>query len=189
MSSFIAMRGENQVVSLIKLEPIHSLDVNLKSSRGEGSSISWSYDGRFLARSNGTEVLISDAKRSFADVARIKQTDIVRCVRFCHAEGSHDRLAIIDSSGILRFAKVRISVGNVFLQDQSSVLLPEKNLSAMAWSTGMNLNSFFPRKGPFEIFLIFYYRPFTKIRSFIPFYLQSKMGVSLLQVARVRCCT
>ena len=133
--SLIAMRSDDKLVSLIKFEPIQSLEFILESSRGEECCLSWSYDGRFLSRTYGNEVIINDAKREFEEVARLGQNEPVRGVEFCYAEGKRERLAIVGNDGFLRLFQLRISVGKVHVEPLASIYL-EENLWAVGWSTG-----------------------------------------------------
>ncbi len=136
------MRSDDREISLIMFEPIQSLGLTLDSSRGEDCSMSWSVDGRFLARTKGNDVIISDSKNEFATIAKVsdilpaRKTDIIRCVRFCHTEGKQDRLACVGRDGFLEIVSLRISVGKVHQQLIASVFL-EKNLKSVAWSPGM----------------------------------------------------
>ncbi len=133
--SLIAMRGDDKLVSLVKFQPIQSLGLILESSRGEECSLSWSYDGRFLSRTYGNEVIINDSKKEFEEVSRLGQTERVRAVKFCQAEGKRERLAIVGNDGFLRVFQLRISVGSVHVEALASIYL-EPNLWAVGWSTG-----------------------------------------------------
>jgi hypothetical protein len=131
----IALRSDDRQVSLIKFDAIQSLGLILESSRGEESSLSWSYDGRFLGRTNVNEVIINDSKREFEEVCRLVQNASVRDVQFCYAEGNRDRLAIVGNDGFLRIFQLRISLGKVHVEALASIYL-EQNLWAVGWSTG-----------------------------------------------------
>ena len=131
----IAMRSDDKMVSLMKFEPIQSLDIILESSRGEECCLSWSYDGRFLSRTYGNEVIINDSKKDFEEVCRLGQKDAVRGVKFCLADGKRDRLATVGSDGFLRIFQLRISLGNVHVEALAAVYL-EPNLWAVSWSSG-----------------------------------------------------
>jgi len=139
------MRSDHKEVTLIMFEPISPLGLTLESSRGEDCSISWSADGRFLARTNGYDVIIADSKKDFetiarvSDVSNISGTDVSVCVKFCHAEGKQDRLAVVGRDGFLRIVSLRISVGKIHQQLISSVFV-EKNLRSVAWSPGKILH-------------------------------------------------
>lgn len=135
------MRSDDREISLIMFEPIQSLGMTLKSSRGESCSISWSLDGRFLARTLGNDVIISDSRKNFdtiakvSDVMKFGSTDECRCVRFCHSEGKQDRLALIGRGGNLTVVSLRISLGKIHQQVVASKFI-EKNLKSVAWSPG-----------------------------------------------------
>lgn len=131
----IGMRCDDKLVSLIHLEPIKSLRLILESSRGEECSISWSYDGRFVARTYCNEVIINDARKEFEEVCRLGQRQPVHEVKFCYAEGKREKLAIVGYDGFLRIFQFRISVGNVHVEPLASIFL-EPNLWAVGWSTG-----------------------------------------------------
>lgn len=137
--STIAMRSDDREVSLILFEPIQPLGMTLDSTRGEDCCISWSADGRFLARTNGNNVIIADSKRDFVtvakvgDVARASDSDVYSCVKFCHATGKRDRLAIVGRDGFLKIVSLRVSVGKIHQQLIASVYV-EKNLKSVAWS-------------------------------------------------------
>jgi len=132
--SMIAMRSDDKTVSLIKFEPIQSLGLILESSRGEECSMSWSYDGRFLARTHKNEVIINDSKKEFEEVSRLGQNDSVRDVKFCYAEGKRERLAIVGNDGFVRLFQLRISVGRIHVEPLASIFL-EPNLWSVCWST------------------------------------------------------
>lgn len=138
----IGMRSDDKLVSLIHLEPIKTLGLILESSRGEECSISWSYDGRFVARTYRNEVIINDARKEFEEVCRLGQVQPVHATKFCHAEGCREKLAIIGQDGFLRIFQLRISVGNVHVEPLASIFL-EPNLWAVGWSTGKFLGNFF----------------------------------------------
>lgn len=135
------MRSSNQVISLILFEPIQSLGISLLSSRGEDCSISWSTDGRFLARTLGSDVLIADSRKNFetiaklSDVAVIGETEIARSVKFCEVEGRQDQLAVVGQSGQLRVVSIRVSVGKIHQELKASIFV-EKDLRSVAWSPG-----------------------------------------------------
>ena len=143
--------------------------IRLKSSSGmRGNSnynnsgavvtSSWSFDGRFLVKANGRKVIFVDSKRNFVEVAIIIRSSVVKCVRFRPASppligrgrglveacggyfAEEDRrLALIDAKGYLHFLRLRISVGNVVVEDEGSLYV-EENLLALAWSTGTSLS-------------------------------------------------
>lgn len=135
------MRSDDREISLIRFEPIQALGLTLDSSRGEDCSISWSAEGRFLARTQGNDVIISDSKNDFATIAKVsdimtlRKLDAIRCVRFCHTDGKQDRLAFVGRDGYLEIVSLRISVGKVHQQLIASIFL-EKNLKSVAWSPG-----------------------------------------------------
>mmetsp|Transcript_5230 Transcript_5230/g.9965 ORF Transcript_5230/g.9965 Transcript_5230/m.9965 type:complete len:1602 (+) Transcript_5230:107-4912(+) len=137
--STIAMRSDEKQISLIMFEPIQPLGLTLDSTRGEDCSISWSADGRFLARTKGNDVIICDSKRDFQTVAKLSDVttmgdaDICRCVKFCHAKGKRDRLAIVGHDGYLKVISLRVSVGKVHQQLIASIFV-EKNMKSVAWS-------------------------------------------------------
>lgn len=131
----IAIRSDDKLVSLIKFQPIQSLGLILESSKGEESCLSWSYDGRFLSRTHGCEVIINDAKKGFEEVSRLGTNEAIRGVKFCYAEGKRDRLATVGNDGFLRVFELRVSVGKVHVQALASIYL-EKNLWAVGFSTG-----------------------------------------------------
>ena len=131
----IGLRSDDRLVSLIKLEPISSLGLIFESSRGEECAISWSYDGRFVARTHGNEVIINDARKEFEEVCRLGQMQPVHGVKFCNAEGSREKLAIVGYDGFLRIFHLRISLGKVHVEPLASIFL-EPNLWAVGWSTG-----------------------------------------------------
>ncbi len=135
------MRSDDRTVSLVLFAPIQPLGSTLISSIGEDCSVSWSADGRFLARTHGHDVLIADSKKNFetiakvSDVANIDESDIARCVKFCRAEGKKDLLVTVGSSGYLRVVSLRVSVGKIHQQMKASVFV-EKQLRSVAWSPG-----------------------------------------------------
>jgi hypothetical protein len=135
------MRSSNREIDLIMFEPIQSVGITLQSSRGEDCSISWSADGRFLARTQGNDVLISDSKNEFATIAKVsdimemRKTDVIRCVKFCQTRGKQDRLAFVGRDGFLEIVSLRISVGKAHQQLIASTFVG-KNLKSLSWSPG-----------------------------------------------------
>jgi|AntRauTorckE5430_2_1112549.scaffolds.fasta_scaffold03565_2 hypothetical protein len=149
------MRSDNREVSLILFEPIQPLGLTMDSTRGEDCCISWSADGRFLARTKGNDVIIADSKREFdtvakvGDVASAGESDVYSCVKFCHAKGKRDRLAVVGRDGFLKIVSIRVSVGKIHQQFIASVFV-EKNLKSVAWSPG----KIFPELYPIYFFLL-----------------------------------
>jgi len=132
-NSTVAMRSGEKTVSLIKLEAIQKIELSLISSRGEECCISWSYSGRFMARTHGNDLVIIDAKKQFAEVVRLAQSDTVRGVSFCMVNGYRDRFAMVGYDGYLSIFIMRISSDSVRLEQDISIFL-EKNLCSVAWS-------------------------------------------------------
>lgn len=134
MENFIAVRCGSKIISLLDLRPIHMLPVQMITARTEGSSLSWSYDGRFLARANGKEVVIADATSSFCDVAWARRSDVVRCVRFCHSVGRRDLIATVGLDGFLTVYRLQHDLGSLILEETCNAFI-EKYLWQISWSS------------------------------------------------------
>lgn len=110
----IAVRGEHNAVSIIELDHVRKAKIDFEIKReGTNSSLSWTYDGRFIAKVNGNKVIISDSSKGFCMVGIIKQKEAIKCTRFCHAEGKRDMIATVGVSGFVSICRIRYSVGNV----------------------------------------------------------------------------
>jgi len=137
--SLIALRSDERVVSLILFEPVNGLDKSLSTSKGENTFISWSSFGRFLARTLNHDVIISDSKKNFqdiaklSDVAKLSENDVVRCIKFCETPGMQDKLAIVSLDGYLRIVSLRVSLGKIHQELIASVFV-ERNLRTVAWA-------------------------------------------------------
>jgi hypothetical protein len=62
------VRSDKSCVSILDLTPIAKTKYQLPAERSGFSSLSWSYDGRFLARIKGKCVKISDSLKDFTDL-------------------------------------------------------------------------------------------------------------------------
>ncbi len=139
--STIAIRSGEREVSLVLFEAIQPYDTCLESTRDEHCSMSWSGDGRFLARTKDNDVLVSDSRQKFDTIARLSHVtrsadgDMYTCVKFCHARGKRDRLATITHDGWLRVVSIRVSVGKIH-QELIAAVYIEKNLKSVAWTPG-----------------------------------------------------
>lgn len=137
--SLIALRSDERVVSLILFEPVQCLEKSLSTSKGENTFISWSSSGRFLARTLHHDVIISDSKKKFediaklSDVARLSENDVVRSIKFCETPGMQDKLAVVSLDGYLRIVSLRVSVGKIHQELIASVFV-ERNLRTVAWA-------------------------------------------------------
>lgn len=137
------MRSDDREVSLMMFEPIQPLELTLKSSRGDDCSVTWSADGRFLARTSGNDVIIADSKKDFETIAKVSDvyeiddsgSNVISCVRFCQARGKQDRLAMVGRNGYVVIVSIRVSVGKIHQELLASTFV-EKNLKSVAWSPG-----------------------------------------------------
>uniref|UniRef100_A0A7S4HP16 Ion transport domain-containing protein n=2 Tax=Odontella aurita TaxID=265563 RepID=A0A7S4HP16_9STRA len=134
LENFIAIRCGSKMINLVDLRPIHILPARMKTARTDGSSLSWSFDGQFLARASGNEVIIADATSSFDDVARVERSDVVRCVRFCQSLGKRDLLAAVGLDGLITIYRVRNDSGHLVLEVVLSSFI-EKYLWQVGWSS------------------------------------------------------
>ena len=86
-------------------------------------------------------MIITDSKRDFGTVAKVgdvtksAESDVYSCVKFCHAKGKRDRLAVVGRDGFLKIVSLRVSVGKIHQQLIASIFV-EKNLKSVAWSPG-----------------------------------------------------
>ena len=108
----------------------------MKTSRGPGSSLSWSYDGRFIARANGNEITVADASNEFMDIATDKRNGLVRCVSFCKVEGKRDLLAVVGLDGHLTIYRLTHIIRGTYRLKTVHSSFVEKYLWVVAWSIG-----------------------------------------------------
>ena len=112
----IAVRGEHNAVSIIEMDHVRKAQINFEIKReGIHSSLSWSHDGRFIAKVNENKVIVSDSSKGFCCVGIIKQKEAIKCTRFCHAEGRRDMIVTVGDSGFVSICRIRYSVGHVHL--------------------------------------------------------------------------
>jgi hypothetical protein len=136
------VRSENKRISLIDLTPIHKTGFDIPAQEGMGSSLSWSPRGQFLATIAGDEILVTDSRYGFNQVASIKLEGCeLRRVAFCPVEGGDSEdgkgglilLAAVGLDGklyILQFSPVGYNV------ELLSSIFVEENLWVVAWSGG-----------------------------------------------------
>lgn len=141
-SDLVAVRSENKRISLIDLTPIHKTGFNIPAQEGMGSSLSWSPKGQFLATIAGDEILVTDSRFGFNQVASIKLEGCeLRRVAFCPVEGGDSEdgeggpiiFAAVGLDGklhILQFSPVGYNV------EVLSSIFVEENLWVVAWSGG-----------------------------------------------------
>jgi hypothetical protein len=141
-SDLVAVRSENKRISLIDLTPIHKTCFDIPAQEGMGSSLSWSPKGQFLATIAGDEILVTDSRYGFNQVASIKLEGCeLRRVAFCPVEGGDSEdgqgglilLAAVGLDGklhMLQFSPVGYNV------ELLSSIFVEENLWVVAWSGG-----------------------------------------------------
>jgi WD40 repeat protein len=127
------MRSDYNQVSLIKLQATKSIGYSLESTRGEGSCLSWTRCGRFLARTHGNDFIIVDASKDFEEVQKYTHSHPVHNLKFCQSQNKRDYLAVVCHDGFLNVYSLRKSVGNVHIEEVASIHL-ELNICAVSWS-------------------------------------------------------
>ena len=130
----LAFRPKRHLVSVINLQPIEVTDVHLKSRHGTDSSLSWSADGRLLMRSYAATVFVVDVDQNFQQVASASFSATVIKVLFCKAKGKHDRVAVMDETGLLTVLRLLPKKGGSLSLDREVVAMVEVGIKTMAWS-------------------------------------------------------
>lgn len=142
-SDIVAVRSENQVISLFDLTPIHVTNANLSSVEGGGSSLSWTPNGDKLARITGDTLEIVDARCGFTTYSKIQlPQSSLQSISFSpqylsqstsqESTGDNVLLATVGLDGTLRLFEFSESVG-LKMVDLVEV---EENLWVVAWSSG-----------------------------------------------------
>lgn len=151
----VAVRGQHSCISIYDFTPIHIQTPSgrlhqptftpSKSSRVGGgggnvealSSLSWSRDGRFLARINGSRVILTDSHAGFEDVSYFKLHGTLRCVAFCPALERQDLLAVVGLNGYLSLLRYEVDEesNQVQLEIMQSMFV-EDDLWVVAWIHG-----------------------------------------------------
>ena len=132
------MRSDEKIVSLIKLQATKSIGYTLESTRGEGSCLSWTRCGRFLARTHGNDFIVVDSSNSFEEIQRYTHSHPVHNLKFCQAQHRRDYLAVVCHDGFLNVYSLRKSMGTVHIEEVASIFL-EENICAVSWSYDGNL--------------------------------------------------
>jgi hypothetical protein len=107
------------------------------------SSLSWSRNGRFLARINGSRVILTDSLAGFEDVSYFLLPGTLRCVAFCPAPERQDLLAVVGLNGYLSLLRYEIDEESSRTQlELMQSMFVEDDLWAVAWVHGeSNVNS------------------------------------------------
>jgi hypothetical protein len=146
-SDLVAVRSENKRISLIDLTPIHKTGFDIRAQEGLASSLSWSPKGQFLATIAGDEILVTDSRYGFNQVASIRLEGCgLRRVAFCPVEGGDSKdgqngpilLAAVGLDGklnMLQFSPVGYTVELI------SSIFVEENLWVVVWSGGMGFEA------------------------------------------------
>lgn len=132
---WVAVRSERSCISLLDLTPISRTKFEFDDDVHGTSecALSWSQSGRYVARLQGTTVLISDSHNSFKDAAKFEVEETLRGVCFCPAPGKEDVLAVVGLDGHLTILRLRSgSYGLKF--EVLKALFVEEHLWVVAWS-------------------------------------------------------
>jgi WD40 repeat protein len=135
-SDILAIRSELSCISILDLSPIGKKCYCLSAAEINSTSVSFSFDGRFLARSSGNKLIISDSFIDFSDICESCLEQQLKAVSFCHEKGMHDHLAVITSGGtssivyILKLSQVDSKV-NLYTIQKAVI---EDDLWTIAWS-------------------------------------------------------
>lgn len=134
-SDIVAIRTQNTEISLIDMTPIHMTDVELSTTEGFGTSVSWSPCGEFLARISGDMILISNARLGFMPSAKIRMAEsTLWCLSF--SPQNHDRAMYLAAVGLNGHLYVMEFEPPYKLRLLESTFV-EENLWAVGWSSGM----------------------------------------------------
>lgn len=136
-SDNLAIRVDQQCVSVLDIAPIEKIGRQLfpPHSGAQVYALSWSYDGRFLARVKGRCIHFADAHDQFADVATVLLDEPLKSVAFCHAEGKRDLLAAVGLDGMLTVIQFHVEEYR-FLPEVIASKFVEDGLWTVAWSGG-----------------------------------------------------
>jgi hypothetical protein len=109
----------------------------MSSSGDPESSLSWTRDGYFVARTKGNKVVIADARNGFVDVASMDTGGYVRCIAFCTTtmDKSNTLLAVVNTAGYLFVLGLTVADSKCTLEIKHSSFV-EENLWVVAWSSG-----------------------------------------------------
>jgi WD40 repeat protein len=129
----VAIRSERSCISILDLSPIHMTHHKLSAEESTLSSLSWSHDGRFLARTSGTRLIISDSFQDFSDQYETNLKGHLKCVSFCTAEGMRDHLAVVGLHGHLHILRLHCEHSRILLEPVETKFI-EDNLWVVAWS-------------------------------------------------------
>ena len=133
----MAVRSENSCISVLDLSAIRKTDIQLSSWNGDELSVSWNFNGGFLARTVGPMLMVSETEGEFEDIAtyRVRGTGIITRAAFCRASNKKDLIAVVDTTGNLTILRLR-EHSSSFSLDEIQTVLVEPHLQALAWSTG-----------------------------------------------------
>jgi len=133
----VAIRSDNDCVSILDLTPIQSTNIVLSSADSSASSVSWSRSGQFLARADGSMVVIADSTTSsFQCIASFEagKDSVISNVSFCPALEKEDLVAAVTDIGQLFVLRLHLTTPTgASLMPLKSVHV-EAHLNALAWS-------------------------------------------------------
>ena len=134
-SDYLALRSDDDCVSVLDLSPIRRTSVHLPAFGTQVYGLSWSYDGRFLARIKGKCVHICDAHSGFEDVATVLLDDTLKAVAYCHAEGHRNLLATVGVDGEVTVIVCHVEGKRCLAEVVDSKSLDDESLMTVAWSS------------------------------------------------------
>jgi WD40 repeat protein len=132
-TDIVAIRSEKVCVSILDLSPIRKTQCKLAAADTTFTSLSFSYDGRFLARTSGTKVIVSDSFREFSYECEIDLKGHLKCVSFCCADGRRDHLAAVGLHGYVHLLRLREQHSKVAIESVETKFI-EDSLWVVAWS-------------------------------------------------------
>jgi WD40 repeat protein len=130
----VAIRSDNTCISILDLTPTGLTDVQLSSQKGEASSISWSYDATIVARSLGSQIVVSDPLEGFRDIWSYEMKGEVTSVVFSQIDGQPNNLAAVDDCGNLVIHQLQFQGSGDLQAIHTNSTLVDSNLKALAYS-------------------------------------------------------
>ncbi|KAI2510727.1 hypothetical protein MHU86_3675 [Fragilaria crotonensis] len=132
-ADIVAIRSEKVCVSILDLSPIRMTECKLAAADTTFTSLSFSNDGRFLARTSGTKVVVSDSFTGFSGECEIDLKGDLKCVSFCSADGRRDHLAAVGLNGYLHVLRLRVQHSKFDIEHVETKFI-EDSLWVVAWS-------------------------------------------------------
>jgi len=130
----VAIRTESTCISILNLAPTCVTGTRMTSRHGSYSSISWSRDGRFVARAWGSSIIIADSLDDFRDVVKHDLRGVVTGIACCCAPQSDDLVAVIDSTGFLSILRMNTRASKLELETIQSTMV-EPQLKTVSWAS------------------------------------------------------